>query len=162
MQLTMAPALVNARSLSSLLTKAMKWRIVPLSRYSPSLSRNRRHEVFAAATAATAEAAEVGEQRRRIHGRYSQSDVGIWHAGTTQSLVNVVINTGARLSFAVHRHVRLDACVPTCIDAAPGRLLRLALTSMDRARSERRGRESKRERERKSVSIESYTLTISD
>lgn len=117
------------------------------SRYSSYLSRNRRYEVFAAAAAAS-EAAKIGGQRRRFYGCYPQPNVGIQYAGATQGLINVVIDAGACLPFTIHRHVRLDACVPTCINVAPGRLLKLALTSMDRARREKRRKESRKERER--------------
>lgn len=94
--------------------------------YSLSLSRDRRHEVFAAAATAAAEAAEVGEQRRRIHGRHPQPNVAVRHAGATQGFVDVVVDARTRLPFAIHRHVRLDARVPTRVNVAPGRLLRLA------------------------------------
>lgn len=84
----------------------------------------RRHEVFTAAAATAAEAEKIGKQRRRFRGRGPQPNVALCHAGATQKLVDVVVDTDDRLPLAVHRHVRLDAGVPPSVDAAPGRLLR--------------------------------------
>lgn len=109
---------------------------------SPFLSPlNSGHEVLAAAAAAAAEAEEVGEQRRGINGR----DVAVRRAGATQDLVDVVVDAGRRLPFAVHRDVRLDAGVPAGVDAAPGRLLRSPVRERGglRGRNRERGRREK-------------------
>lgn len=95
------------------------------------------NEVLAAATTAAAEAEEVGEQRRRIDGR----DVAVCRAGATQDLVDVVLDAGPRLPFAIHRHVRLDAGISVGVDAPPGRLLRSPSASAGPAREKRKRKE---------------------
>jgi len=114
----------------------------------------RRHEVLAAAAAATAEAAEIGEQRCRVRRRDSQPNIGVRRAGAAQDLVDVVVDAAGRLPFAVHRYVRLDARVPAGVDAAPSRLLR-------RPQDRLGGQARMREKEQESLESVLYLL-ISD